>query len=117
MLARTFLSERLERAESVVLLARTADGTTVGFAQLYPQFSALSLTRNWLLADLYVAPEARRHGAGASLLQAAEDHARAEGAATIALETAVGNRVGHRFYEKAGWLREHAWHQYTRALN
>lgn len=107
----------MEKGESVVLLARDADGRAIGFAQLYPQHSALALRRNWLLADLYVEPEARSRGAGTALLKAAEDHARADGAATIALETAVGNRVAQRFYEKAGWLREHAWYQYARALS
>jgi len=114
--ARAFLQERFERNESVVFLARDEASTVVGFAQLYAQFSALTLTRNWLLADLFVSAEARLHGAGTALLRASEDFARGEGAAAIALETAVGNRVAHRFYETNGWLREHAWYQYSRVL-
>jgi GNAT superfamily N-acetyltransferase len=113
--ARAFLRERLERDESVVFLARDGAGA-VGFAQMFAQYSSLALARNWLLADLFVAPDRRARGAGTALLRACEDYARGEGAAAIALETAVGNRVAQRVYEAAGWIREHAWYQYTRVL-
>jgi len=114
--ARAFLSDRLERNESVVFLARDGDATALGFAQLFPQFSSLDLKRNWLLGDIYVAGGARRRGIGAALLRACEEYARGEGANTISLETAIGNRVAHRVYETAGWLRESAWYQYARTL-
>jgi GNAT superfamily N-acetyltransferase len=113
--ARAFLSDRLERDESIVFIARDGEAA-LGFAQLYPQFSSLELKRNWLLGDLFVAIGARRQGVGAALLQACEDYARGEGASAITLETAIGNRVAQRVYESAGWLRESAWYQYARIL-
>ena len=59
--ARTFLSGRMERGESVVFLAFEED-RAVGFTQLYPQFSSVGMDRNWLLNDLYVDERARKKG-------------------------------------------------------
>src|SRR6266851_4244256 len=64
--ARAFLAERLKRNESVIFVA-VLDGGIVGFTQLYPLFSSVSMKRLWLLNDLFVAPEARRTGAGRGL--------------------------------------------------
>src|SRR5581483_8937251 len=63
--AREFLTERLTRKESVVFLA-VAEGArepaALGFVQLYPSFSSVKMRRIWVLNDLFVAREARRHG-------------------------------------------------------
>src|ERR1044071_1916527 len=66
--ARRFLSERLELNQSVVFLAFDGGGTAAGFTQLYPSFSSGAMARIFILNDLYVAPEARRRGAGSALL-------------------------------------------------
>ena len=39
-----------------------ADGTGVGFVQLYPTFTSIGAKRAWVLNDLFVVPEARRRG-------------------------------------------------------
>lgn len=63
--ATRFLSERLSRNESVVFLAiDEADQTPVGFTQLYPSFSSISMKRLWVLNDLYVREEYRKQGRG-----------------------------------------------------
>jgi len=49
-----FLAARLQRADSVLLLARDEAGGAVGFVQLYAFFSSLALQPAWLLSDLYV---------------------------------------------------------------
>jgi len=63
-LARTFLSERLSRNQSVVFLAMREDGAAVGFTQLYPSFSSAAAAPVFILNDLFVAPDARRNGRG-----------------------------------------------------
>ena len=81
--ARAFLAGRLERGESVLFLALLdQDGQEIpaGLAQLYPSFSSASMQRLWILNDLFVAPEARKHGVGRALLQAAREHAESTGA-------------------------------------
>src|SRR6266702_6632429 len=65
--ARAFLSERIKRNESVIFLA-IREGSVAGFTQLYPSFSSVAAERLWILNDLFVAPDARRTGAGRALL-------------------------------------------------
>lgn len=60
--SRKFLEKRLRRKESVIYLALAdEEDRLLGFCQLYPSFSSLSLKRVWILNDIYVAEEARRH--------------------------------------------------------
>jgi len=96
-----FLSDRLQRDESVVFVAEHA-GNAVGFVQLYPLFSSVSLGRVYLLNDLFVAPEGRRAGVGAALLETARRFAEAEHAHALELSTAVDNPA-QRLYEASGW--------------
>ncbi|KQM86369.1 acetyltransferase [Sphingomonas sp. Leaf23] len=107
--ARRFLTERLDREESVILLA--ADGA--GFTQLYPCFSSARMRMTLILNDLFVAPDARGRGVGAALLDAACAHARSVGAARMTLSTAVDNSAAHALYVRAGWERDAQFHTYT----
>jgi GNAT superfamily N-acetyltransferase len=113
--AESFLRERLEKSESVVLLARDGE-TAVGFAQLYPLFSSTRMVRLWLLNDLYVVPAARRGGVARRLLGAVEAFARQNGASELMLSTHVNNRTAQRVYEAAGWRRDDEFSTYLRAL-
>ena len=100
--ARQWLHDRLQRAESVVLLA-TRDDVPAGFTQLYPMFSSVRTARTWLLNDLYVDASARRSGVARALLDAAADFAREDGAAGISLETMRDNAPARALYRAAGW--------------
>ena len=111
--ARAFLSERIERGESVILLA--ADGA--GFTQLYPCFSSVRMRKTLILNDLFFAPEARCRGVGEALLDAACAHARSVGAARMTLSTAVDNSAAHALYVRAGWERDAQFHTYTIAVD
>lgn len=103
MRSRAFLDARLSRDESVVFLARLEDGTAAGFTQLYPFFSSVRTARVWVLNDLFVAPEARRHGVASALLDAATAFARDEGAIWLELETTSDNTSAQKLYRDAGW--------------
>ncbi len=103
--ARRFLAERLGRGESVIL-AVVEDGRALGFTQLYPSFSSVSMKPIWILNDLFVAEDARRRGVGARLLRAARDYASRTGAARLALSTAVTNTKAQALYERDGWRRD-----------
>jgi len=102
--AARFLHDRLERDESVVFVAEQA-GKAVGFVQLYPLFSSVSLGRIYLLNDLFVAPEARGVGVGAALLETSRCFGEAERAHYLELSTAVDNPA-QRLYEACGWQRD-----------
>lgn len=110
--ARAFLQERMERDESVLFIAMDGD-TGLGFTQLYPLFSSVSMGSLWLLNDLYVAPEARKRGVGAALLERAREFARETGTVGLELSTAKDNFSAQRLYEKLGWKRDEDYYHYA----
>ena len=115
--ARSFLMERLTKNESVVFLAVDRELGAVGFIQLYPSFSSVSMKRLWILNDLFVSPGARKRGVGVALLQRAEEFARQTNAKGLELETWVNNVPAQRLYEKCGWKRNVEFYQYTLYLS
>src|ERR1700726_3222242 len=88
--ARVYLRERFSHSESIIFIA-SRDSVAIGFTQLYPSFSSISLTRIYVLSDLFVVSNARKQGAGRLLLEAAADFGRAAGARQLTLETARDN--------------------------
>jgi len=102
-LCRTFLADRIGRAESVVFLAAMNGGTPIGFTQLYPSFGSLSAAPLWILYDLFVAPEARKMGVARRLMERARQHTEETGAKTIVLSTARTNQAAQRLYESLGY--------------
>jgi GNAT superfamily N-acetyltransferase len=113
--ARQFLAERLGRGESVIF-AVIEDRRPLGFTQLYPSFSSVSMKPIWIPNDLFVAEDARGRGIGAQLLRAARDHALRTGAARIVLATAVTNTKAQALYERDGWQRDLAFLHYEYEL-
>ncbi|MGW8424175.1 GNAT family N-acetyltransferase [Peribacillus simplex] len=103
--AREFLRERLTNGESVVFMAYD-EGNPIGFVQLYPSFSSVSMMRSWVLNDLFVKESARKKGFGEELLNAAITFARATGAKGVSLETGKDNVNAQKLYEKIGFVRE-----------
>lgn len=104
--SRRFLRERFQLQESLILLARGAQGEGLGFTQLYPLFSSVRAVRAWLLNDLFVAPQARRQGVGAALLREAAERGRELGAGCLMLSTALDNAPAQALYASLGWHRE-----------
>lgn len=115
-LARRYLDERFRRGESVILVAEDDQGALVGFTQLYPAFCSVAADRTFVLYDLFVTPAARGTGAGRALMEAAEAHARAAGAARLELQTAKTNVIGQSLYESCGWARDELFHVYAKNL-
>ena len=109
--ARRFLLERLEREESVIF-AVVENGHALGFTQLYPSFSSVSMKFIWILNDLFVVKDARRRGIAARLLTAAREHAEKTGAARLLLSTAVDNKSAQALYEREGWQPDTGFLQY-----
>jgi GNAT superfamily N-acetyltransferase len=110
--ARAFLSERIERDESVIYLAYTGPREAAGFTQLYPSFSSVSLKPLWILNDLFVRPGVRRGGVGRALLERARQHALETGAKGLVLSTGVANKSAQTLYESCGWQRDDEFFQY-----
>lgn len=114
--ALAFITARLERGESVILLARRPDGSALGFCQLYPSFCSVLAAPIYVLYDLFVVPDARRLGVGRALLLAAEAYARATGHARMDLTTARNNLRAQALYESLGWVRDEVFLTYARHL-
>ncbi|MBY4603310.1 GNAT family N-acetyltransferase [Bacillus rugosus] len=109
--AEAFLKARLENDESIILIAEK-NGEFIGFTQLYPTFSSVSMKRIYILNDLFVAPHARAKGAGGQLLSAAKDFAAENGANRLSLQTEHHNRTARSLYEQNGYEEETAFVHY-----
>ncbi len=103
--AKQFLLDRFNHAESVLFIAHEG-ADPVGFTQLYPSFSSVSLGRIFILNDLFVNQLGRRKGVGSALLSAAADYAKAVGAIRLGLSTACTNTTAQALYEAQGWERD-----------
>lgn len=109
--AKAYIKNRLESKDSVILVVKD-NQRYVGFTQLYPTFSSISMKRTWILNDLYVYAEARNLGIGEMLLHEAKDFAIETGAKSISLETAPDNYAAQRLYEKNGFKRDSEFYHY-----
>jgi GNAT superfamily N-acetyltransferase len=101
--AKNFLLERIQKKESVIFIA-TIKNQIVGFTQLYPLFSSLSMKGSWLLNDLYILEEYRGNGISKQLIDAAKQLAKDTNAAWIMLETEKANTVGNKLYPSTGFV-------------
>ena len=102
--AKRFLEERINGNESVIFIAELQN-RMIGFTQLYPIFSSVSMQRAWLLNDLYVHASARKQGVAALLLQAAKQHGLNTHSKYLLLETQNENFTAQSVYEKNGWTK------------
>jgi len=102
--AATFLKERIEKKESIVFLAYL-ENIAVGFTQLYPSFSSVSMQRSMILNDLYVNEKARSKGVANALLKKAQTYATDNKMKGLALETAKDNPA-QKLYEKLCWEKD-----------
>lgn len=102
--AKTFLTERLTNKESVIFIALD-DDLAVGFCQLYPIFSSVSMQRTWLLNDLYVDEKARGKGIAPQLLTAAKQFGLQTNAKWLLLQTGASNTTAQAVYEKNNWVK------------
>ncbi|WP_334071227.1 MULTISPECIES: GNAT family N-acetyltransferase [Paenibacillus] len=115
--AEAFLFTLMEHRESVILLARAeADRQAIGFAQLYPAYSSISMQRSWILNDLFVLEDWRNQGVARQLLKAAAEMARLTEAKGIALETALDNLSAQKLYESMGYVRDTRFYHYYLTL-
>ncbi|SDN02970.1 Acetyltransferase, GNAT family [Psychrobacillus sp. OK028] len=113
--AKTYINKRLEKEDSIIFVVKDKQ-SYVGFTQLYPTFSSISMKKAWILNDLYVDAAARKKGVGEMLIQKAKDFAFETGAKSISLSTAIDNYVAQRLYEKNGYIKDSQFYQYELSL-
>lgn len=114
--AKTYIKERLENEESVIFVVKK-DQKYIGFAQLYPAFSSISMKRTWILNDMFVDSQARGQGIGQMLLEKVKEYAAAAGAKSVVLETEQDNFGAQKLYEKNGYVRDTQFFHYELSLS
>lgn len=106
---RNFLLDRLVDRQSIIFLAKSVDKQALGFVQLYPIFSSVSMQRTLILNDLYVKKMARRKGIGEKLMGAAIQYGKTTGNKGLQLETAKDNTTAQALYKKFGFQIENTY--------
>lgn len=94
---REFISERLEKNDSVIYVAKQGDVYT-GFVQCYPLFTSVGMKKLWLLNDLFVRENFRGKGISRLLINRCKTLARETQAKGLMLETEITNAVGNWLY-------------------
>ncbi|MEI1277636.1 GNAT family N-acetyltransferase [Leptospira venezuelensis] len=110
--AKKFLEDRLLHKDSILIVAEE-EGSLLGFAQLYPIFSSLSMKRDYILNDLFIRETERRKGIAKKILQEAANQVIEHGGKGMGLETHPDNRHARHLYERFGFkLNEEYLHYY-----
>lgn len=101
-----FLGAQLQDADAVVLVAEQ-DARVIGYvwAGIEPLSWKELRDECGYVHDLIVDPDARQHGAGAQLLEAAIDWLRGRGMPRAMLWTAAQNATAQRLFDRAGFRR------------
>jgi GNAT superfamily N-acetyltransferase len=114
----TFLAARLSAGDCRILVAVRSrrPENVLGFALNYPSYSSLRMAKIWILNDLFVAPDHRRRGVARRLIEAVDEHARADGASAVRLETEAANHRARQLYQAAGYRADTTFLTYCREL-
>jgi ribosomal protein S18 acetylase RimI-like enzyme len=100
--SRPVIQSVLDRSElSFLLLARSADGTAVGFAAIEPVLSTNEPTAE--VTYFGVSPQCWGQGVGETLLLEARTRLKAAGYAAVELSVYVNNHRATALYERVGW--------------
>ncbi|MDX1472085.1 MAG: GNAT family N-acetyltransferase, partial [Flavobacteriaceae bacterium] len=85
------------------------DDNVVGFVQLYPLFSSVSMKPMLLLNDLYVKKEYRDRSIGTKLIDRAKKLCQQTNQKGMAIETAQSNRA-QELYQRLGFKKDENLH-------
>ena len=87
-------------------LVAELDGSVVGYIRLRPATRLPENAHVMMVQGIAVHPDARRHGAAGSLLDAAAKQLRDRGIRKLTLRVLSTNRTAIRLYERHGFARE-----------
>jgi GNAT superfamily N-acetyltransferase len=102
--AKTFLTNRIQNQESIIYIAYD-DENAIGFTQLYPLFSSVSMQPMFLLNDLYVEDNYRSQGVGNLLIDKVKQLCKTLNYKGVAIQTAHTNPAQH-LYERLGFVKD-----------
>lgn len=107
----SFLYEKFEHLESVIFVAEQ-EREVIGFAQLYPIFSSLSLQRVWLLNDFYISEKYRNRGIGKQLFAKVKEFTLLTKSKGIELSVEHSNKEAWHFWERQGFRIDNEFRYY-----
>ncbi|WP_299335659.1 GNAT family N-acetyltransferase [uncultured Psychroserpens sp.] len=102
--SKRFLKQRLMQNDSIIYVAYI-DNQAVGFTQLYPLFSSVSMEPMYMLNDLYVDSNFRNKGIGEALVNRAKRLCQSENNKGLAIQTAFDNPAQH-LYQRLGFKKD-----------
>lgn len=115
--AKHFLCERIKCNESIIFIVEeTENEEFIGFTQLYPSFSSLSMQRSWILNDLYVKTESRGNGIAKMLLDKAYSYAKETSTKGLSLSTSISNDRAQKIYEEFGFIKDEEFYHYFKSV-
>lgn len=104
--ATQFMQQRLIKQDSTIFVAESDQRQIMGFCQLYPTWSSVSMQKAWIFNDLYVREDARKLGIGKQLVKHLLDFCRQTNAVWVTLQTAKDNTNAQNLYKKLGFVQE-----------
>ncbi|MDO6597151.1 GNAT family N-acetyltransferase [Oceanihabitans sp. 2_MG-2023] len=99
--AKAFLKKRIENKDAVIFIAYLKE-KAVGFTQLYPLYSSVSMREMYLLNDLYIDAAYRNLGIGEALINQAKVLCQQENNKGLAIQTAANNPA-QNLYKRLGF--------------
>ena len=102
------LLKQCDDSEGQILVARSADGSVVGYASILARQNSADYEGEiyyefGYVSDLAVAASLRGQGIGSQLLDACEQYAKARGAKWLRIQALTDNTGAVRLYEKFGF--------------
>jgi ribosomal protein S18 acetylase RimI-like enzyme len=89
--------------KAATLIAISEEDEVMGFVNLYPSYSTLSLRKIWILNDLGVSSKFRRLGVAQALIKKSIEFAKETDAIRIELKTAKNNLNAQMLYSEIGF--------------
>jgi len=111
--AQAFLLERFKNKDAIIFMAYDND-KAIGFTQLYPLHSSVSMQSMYLLNDLFVDSDYRGQGIGEALIEKAKQLCITENNKGLAIQTAFDNPAQH-LYERLGFEKDTDLHFFWKA--
>ena len=115
--AQQFLKYNLTHQQSTIFLAFSDTDIPLGFIQLYPTWESVTMSKRWVLYDLYVAEAGRKKGVGTELMNRAKKLAQDTGSKYLMLETATDNYTAQNLYESLDYQRDNEFFTYILEVN
>jgi ribosomal protein S18 acetylase RimI-like enzyme len=113
--ARKFITARLENDDSTIFVAINGD-RAIGFTQLYPSFSSVSMQPILILNDLFVEDSDRRRGVAKLLMNAAANFARENSVIRLSLSTQISNIAAQSLYRSLGYIQDETFQHYSLSI-